>query len=60
VRDGVNGFVCDPEPGQLAVAINKLAADRRLAAALGDAGHEAASAISWDGVIEKLLLSGIA
>jgi glycosyltransferase involved in cell wall biosynthesis len=55
VRDGVNGFVCAPDPGALAGAINRLAATPRLAASLGEAGHASASAITWDGVIEKLL-----
>ena len=55
VVDGVNGFVCEPEPGALSAAASRLAADRRLAARLGDAGHEAARAITWDGVIEKLV-----
>jgi glycosyltransferase involved in cell wall biosynthesis len=55
VVDGVNGFVCDPDPQALAAAANRLAADRRLAASLGDAGHEAARAITWEGVIEKLV-----
>jgi glycosyltransferase involved in cell wall biosynthesis len=55
VIDGVNGFVCDPEPRALAEAINRLAAARGLAARLGDAGHEAASRVTWDGVIEQLL-----
>ena len=54
VIDGVNGFVSAPEPGELAAAITRLAADRARAAAMGDAGHEAAAAITWDGVIEKL------
>ena len=54
VVDGVNGFVCAPNPGELAAAINRLAADRPQAAALGDAGHDVAAAITWDGVIEKL------
>ena len=54
VIDGVNGFVCAPEPGELAAAINRVVADRAKAAAMGHAGHEAASAITWDGVIEKL------
>jgi glycosyltransferase involved in cell wall biosynthesis len=54
VVDGVNGFVCAPEPGELSAAIARVAADRARAAAMGDAGHDAASAISWDGVIEKL------
>src|SRR5687767_3447556 len=55
VVDGVNGFVCDPDPQALAAAANRLAADRRLAASLGDAGHEAARTITWEGVIEKLV-----
>lgn len=55
VVDGGNGFVCDPTPEAIAAAANRLAADRRLAARLGDAGHEAARAITWDGVIEKLV-----
>ena len=54
VIDGVNGFVCAPEPGELATAINRVVADRAKAAAMGHAGHQAASAITWDGVIEKL------
>ena len=55
VLHGENGFVCDPVPAALADAINALAGDRRRAAAMGDAGFEIASGISWDGVIEKLV-----
>lgn len=55
VIDGVNGFVREPAPEPLADAINRLAADRAQAAAMGDAGHAAASRITWDGVIEKLV-----
>ena len=55
VVDGVNGFVCEPVPGALAAAANRIAADTRLAASLGDAGHAAARGITWDGVIEKLV-----
>ena len=54
VVDGVNGFVCGPTPGELAAAINRLAADRPRAAAMGDAGYDVAAGITWDGVIEKL------
>jgi len=54
VADGVNGFVCAPDPGEIATAINRLAADRTRAAAMGDAGYEAARPVTWDGVIEKL------
>lgn len=54
VIDGVNGYVCAPEPAELAAAINRLVADRAKAAAMGSAGRDAATAITWDGVIEKL------
>ena len=54
VVDGVNGFVCAPEPEEIAAAVNRLAADRARTSAMGDAGHETAATITWDGVIEKL------
>ena len=54
VADGVNGFVCAPEPDAIAAAINRLAADRQRARSLGDAGYDRARTITWDGVIEKL------
>ena len=40
VEDGVNGFLTDPEPAALAVAIGRLCADSRLARKLGRAGRE--------------------
>jgi glycosyltransferase involved in cell wall biosynthesis len=55
VLDGVNGFVCAPDAAVVAAAMNRLGANPRLAAGLGDAGHASASAITWDGVIDKLL-----
>jgi glycosyltransferase involved in cell wall biosynthesis len=55
VADGVNGFVCAGTPESIADAINRLAADRRLAASLGSAGYERARTITWTGVVEKLL-----
>jgi hypothetical protein len=39
-------------------AIARLAADRSLAQALGDAGFDRASAISWEGVVERLMANG--
>ena len=56
VVDGRNGFVCEPAAGALADAINALANDRGRAASMGDAGYEVARGITWDGVIEKLVL----
>ena len=55
VRDGINGFVCAPDPASLASAINRIAADPLLAERLGRAGQTVARAITWDGVIEQLL-----
>jgi glycosyltransferase involved in cell wall biosynthesis len=55
VVDGVNGFSCEPSPDAIAAAIEALATDRRRAAAMGDAGREAAVQITWDGVVEKLV-----
>jgi glycosyltransferase involved in cell wall biosynthesis len=55
VEDGVNGFVCDPDPEAIAAAINRVGADRRLAAALGEAGRERMRAVTWDGVVDRLL-----
>ena len=55
VVDGGNGYVCEPTPGALADAMQRLSSDRRRAAAFGDAGHEVARRITWDGVIETLV-----
>jgi glycosyltransferase involved in cell wall biosynthesis len=54
VVHGVNGFVCEPTGEALADAINQLAQTPSRAAALGEAGREAAARITWDGVVEKL------
>ena len=56
VVDGVNGFVREPSPDAVADAIRTLAADRRRAASMGDAGYDVARTITWDGVIEKLVV----
>ena len=55
VESGVNGAVCEPAPAAIAAAVNRYAADRRLAAAHGEAGYSRASLVTWDGVIERLL-----
>jgi len=55
VRDGANGYVCEPEATSLAAAIDRLAADRSLAERLGRSGRHVAETITWDGVIEQLL-----
>jgi glycosyltransferase involved in cell wall biosynthesis len=55
VEDGVNGYVCEPEPGGIAEAFARLADDVRQAQSMGDAGYERARLVTWDGVVEKLV-----
>jgi len=55
VEDGVTGLVVAPDPRAIADAIARLSADRRTAAGLGAAGCERARAITWSGVVERLM-----
>jgi glycosyltransferase involved in cell wall biosynthesis len=55
VDDSVTGLVVEPRPEAIASAISRLAADRRLLVALADAGFERAKAITWQGVVERLM-----
>ncbi|NLG48545.1 MAG: glycosyltransferase family 4 protein [Chloroflexi bacterium] len=57
VRDGVTGYVLasDDAPG-MARRIDELYEDRHLAEQLGMAASQQVAAITWDAVIEKLLL----
>jgi glycosyltransferase involved in cell wall biosynthesis len=55
VADGVNGFVVEPTGEAVASAIARLAADHALAKRLGDHGFDRAAAITWSGVVERLV-----
>lgn len=57
VRDGVEGFVIDPDPRVIADAFDRLWADRKLAARLGEAAHHRVCelGIDWATVIRKLV-----
>ena len=55
VVEGVNGIVTDSIPEAIAAAINRVAGDAALAARLGDAGYARARAITWSGVVERLV-----
>ena len=55
VDDGVNGAACRPNGEAIAQVINHLHTHRRDAAELGEAGWQRARAVTWDGVIEKLV-----
>jgi glycosyltransferase involved in cell wall biosynthesis len=58
VEDGVTGLVADPTPEAIGGAIARLSADRATAQSLGDAGYDRARAITWDGVVDRLMAHG--
>ncbi len=55
VADGQNGFVCAPDAAAIGQAVTRLAANSSLAQTLGDAGFSRAAAVTWDGVVERLI-----
>jgi len=55
VEHGITGLVAEPSAEAIGAAMGRLAADRRLAQSLGDAGYDRARTITWDGVVERLL-----
>jgi len=57
VRDTHTGFICEPEPDQLAARIDWLWANRDVARDMGRAGRALyeAQKISWDHVLDRLL-----
>jgi len=58
VAEAVTGLVADPTPEGVGAAIARLAADRRAAQSLGDAGYDRARSITWDGVVDRLMADG--
>jgi glycosyltransferase involved in cell wall biosynthesis len=55
VEQAVTGLVAEPAAEAIGAAIGRLAADHRFAQSLGDAGYDRARAITWDGVVDRLL-----
>ena len=55
VRDGVNGFVCDPTPKSLAGAMTKLLDEPALAERLGTAALGAGSTLTWPDTVAQLV-----
>ena len=56
VRDSESGFVTEPTPEALAMAMRRVMDDRNLAMRLGEAGAAAAAQMTWSGAIARLLL----
>lgn len=55
VRDGVNGYVCEPDPDPIAARIAQLHQDEALARRMGEAGKASIAHITWDRVATRLL-----
>ena len=55
VRDGVNGFVCDPTPKSLATAMTKLLDEPALAERLGEAALDTGSTLTWPDTVAQLV-----
>ncbi len=56
VEDGANGFVVAPEPQAIAGRLDALHADAGLAARLGAAGPPRIAEITWERVVDALVL----
>ncbi|HEX5688417.1 MAG TPA: glycosyltransferase family 4 protein [Roseiflexaceae bacterium] len=56
VEDGTNGFVAAPEPAAIAAQLDALWRDTTLAARLGAAGPARVAEITWDRVVDALVL----
>jgi glycosyltransferase involved in cell wall biosynthesis len=56
VEDGANGFVVAPHPEAIAARLDTLAADAALAARLGTAGPARVAGITWERVVDELVL----
>ena len=54
VRDGVNGFVCEPAPAALATALRTLADDPSLAERMGAAAHASGGELDWKDAVRQL------
>ena len=56
VKHGQNGLVVEPTPGAVAEAMRRLADDRGLCERLGAEGRIVASGMSWQHVVDRLVL----
>ena len=54
VEDGVHGFVCEPTPRALAVALRRLTDDQPLAERLGEQAHRRGAELNWPDTVRTL------
>lgn len=56
VREGVNGFLCEPVPEALGRAMRRLVDDEALAKTMGAAAFEAGAKLTWPDTVRQLLI----
>ena len=56
VKDGVNGFVCEPTPEAIGRAMRRLVDDATLAERMGTAAFEAGAKLTWPETVRQLVL----
>ena len=56
VQHGVQGLVCEPNPPALAEAMRALMEDRDRAAVMGEAARVTSAGMSWQAVVERLVV----
>ncbi|HEX7972833.1 MAG TPA: glycosyltransferase, partial [Anaerolineales bacterium] len=54
VKQADTGWVVEPEPEVIAMAIAQAMRDQKTCSQLGEAGHEQIAFLSWDYVIQNL------
>ena len=55
IKDSFNGFVCAPDPIEIADKIDFLFHNRSKAEEMGSNGHRSISHITWDNIVNKLM-----
>jgi len=55
VKDGVNGFIVEPDTGKIAEKINYLIENQDEAKRMGENGYDSVKDITWDNVVSRLL-----
>ncbi len=56
VKDGLSGFVLEPEPEKIAEKIDLLSENPELAREMGERGFESIKDIKWENVVKKLII----
>jgi glycosyltransferase involved in cell wall biosynthesis len=59
VRDRESGYLVDPDPGEIARAMNALAADREGARRMGEEAWRSAPNQAWEPIVDRLLAAAL-